>query len=70
MGVAGQAFALAAAGLVYELKAEGEEKREHELDKRLSITKELKVSRLILKIDDDGTVLACRLGGLSHLSPH
>jgi hypothetical protein len=49
---------------VEELKAEGEEKREDELDKRLGITKELKVRRLILKIDGDGPVLACRLGGL------
>src|SRR4029434_6682898 len=69
VGVAGQAPALAAAGLVYELKAESEEKREHELDKRLGVTKELKVRRLILKIDGDSTVLACRLGCLSHLSP-
>src|SRR4029450_4463382 len=64
VGVARQAPALAAAGLVEELKAEREEKREHELDKRLGITKELKVRRLILKIDGDGPVLACRLGGL------
>ena len=35
VGVAGQAPALAAAGLVEELKAEREEKREHELDKDL-----------------------------------
>jgi len=69
MGVTGQAPALAAAGLVEELKAEREEKREYELDKRLGITQELKVRCLILKIDGDGPVLACRLGGLFHLSP-
>src|SRR5438128_11873195 len=69
VGVAGQAPALAAAGLVYELKAEREEKREHELDKRLGVTKALKVRRLILKIDGESTGLACRLGCLSHLSP-
>src|SRR6266478_5470836 len=69
VGVAGQAPALAAAGLVEELKAEREEKREHELDKRLGVTQELKVRRLVLKIDSDGPVLACRLGCLSHLSP-
>jgi hypothetical protein len=69
VGMAGQAPALAAVGLVEELKAESEEKREHKLDKRLSITKELKVRCLILKINGDGTVLACRLGSLSHLSP-
>jgi hypothetical protein len=67
VGVARQAPALAAAGLVEELKAEREEKREHELDKRLGITKELKVRCLILKIDGDGPVLACRLGGVSHV---
>src|SRR5215813_6189791 len=67
VGVAGQAPALAAAGLVEELKAEREEKREHELDKRLGVTQELKVRRLVLKIDSDGPVLACRLGGVSHV---
>jgi hypothetical protein len=67
VGVAGQAPALAAADLVEELKAESKEKREHALDKRLGITQELKVRRLILKIDGDGPVLACRLGSLSHL---
>src|SRR4029450_1393451 len=46
VGVAGQAPTLAAAGLVEELKAESEEKREHELDKRLGVTKELKVRRI------------------------
>src|SRR6266446_4011484 len=66
VGVAGQAPALAAAGLVAELKAEREDKREDELDKRLGITKELKVRRLILKIDGDGTVLACRFGRGTH----
>jgi hypothetical protein len=37
VGVAGQAPALAAAGLVEELKAESENKREHELDKRFGV---------------------------------
>ena len=69
MGVTGQAPALAAAGLVEELKAEREEKHEYELDKRLGITQELKVRCLIVKIDSDGPVVACRLGSLSHLSP-
>ena len=59
----------AAAGLVEELKAKREEKREDELDKRLGITQELKVSHLILKIDSDGAVLTGRFGGLSHVSP-
>jgi hypothetical protein len=37
MGVAGQTPALAAASLVEELKAESENKREHELDKRFGV---------------------------------
>jgi len=69
VGVASQAPALAAAGLVEELKAEREEKREHELDKRLGITKELKVRCLILKIDGDGPIVACRLAACSICPP-
>ena len=68
VGVAGQAPARAAAGLVEELKAEREEKREHELDKRLGVTKELKVGRLVLKIDGDRAVVAYRFGGVFHVS--
>src|SRR5712691_266564 len=37
--------------------------------KPISLRSTPKVNRLILKIDGDGTVLAYRLGGLSHLSP-
>ena len=51
MGVARQASTLAAAGLVEELKAESEKKREHELDKRFGVAQELSVSRLIMEID-------------------
>ena len=68
MGVARQAPTLAAGGLMCELKAEGEEEGEDKLDKRLGITQECKVGRLIVKIDGDGAVLACRFGGLSHVS--
>jgi len=69
VGVARQAPTRAAAGLVCELQAEREEKREHALDKCPGVTEELKVRRLVLKIDSDGPVLACRLSCLSHLSP-
>src|SRR5262245_43121996 len=51
VGVAGQVPALAAAGLVEELKAESEEKREHELDKHLSVAHEGKVGCLIVEVD-------------------
>jgi hypothetical protein len=41
--VAGQAPALAATGLVEELKAEREDECDHAFDKRLAIAQELKV---------------------------
>jgi len=68
MGVAGQAASLAAAGLMKELKAEGEEEGEDELDKRVGVAQERKVGRLIVEIDGDGSVYACHFGGLSHVS--
>jgi len=69
VGVAGQAPALAAAALVEELKTEGEDKRQHELDKRFRVAQELKVGRLIMEVDGDRTVLAGRRGSRSHRSP-
>jgi len=68
MGVAREAATLATAGLVEELKAEGEEEGEDELDKRFGAAYESKVGRLIVEIDGDGTVVAGRVGGLSHVS--
>ena len=68
MGVARQAAALAAAGLVEELKAESEKKREHELDKRFGVAQERSVGRLIMEIDGERAVVACRFGGVSHVS--
>src|SRR2546423_406077 len=68
MGVTRQAPTRAAAGLVEELKAESEKKREHELDKRFGVTQERKVGRLIVEIDGEGAVYACHFGGLSHVS--
>ena len=68
MGVACHVATLAAAGLVEELKAEGEEEGEDELDKRFGVAYEGKVGRLIVEIDGDGTVVAGRFGGLSHVS--
>jgi hypothetical protein len=68
MGVARQASTLAAAGLVEELKAEGEEEGEDEFDKRLGVAQERKVGRLIVEIDSDGAVFACRFSGLSHVA--
>src|SRR6266849_3676970 len=68
VGVAGQTPALATAGLVEELKAEREKKREYELDKRFGVAQELSVGRLIVEIDGERAVVACRFGGVSHVS--
>ena len=69
MGVARQAPALAAAGLVGELKAEREDKGEHALDKRFAIAQELKVGGFIVKIDGDGPIFAGLVSGIAHGSP-
>ena len=69
MRVTGETPAPATGRRVGEPKAQGQDKSEDELDKRLGVTEELKVGRLVLEIDGDGPVLACRLGGVSHLSP-
>ena len=68
MGVTRQASSLAAAGLVEELKAEGKEKGEDLLDKRLGVVKELVVRRFIVEINGDRAVFACHFGGLAHVS--
>jgi hypothetical protein len=68
MGVAGQAATLAAAGLVYELEAKGKDEGEDELDKRFGVAEELRIGRLIVEVDGDCAVLACRFGTLSHVS--
>src|SRR5712664_925643 len=68
MRVARQAPTRAAAGFVCELEAEGEEEGEDAFDKRFAITKELEVGGFVVEIDSDGAVLACRFGGVSHVS--
>ena len=69
MGVAGQAPAAATGRLVCELKAKGQEKGEHAFDKRLTVAKELKVGRFIVKIDGDGAVVPRPCGCCAHVSP-
>ena len=58
MRVAGQAPAAATGGLVFELKAKGQEKGEDTFDKRLAVAQQLKVGRFVLEIDGDGAVFA------------
>ena len=62
MGVARQAPTAATGCLVLELKTKGQEKGEDTFDKRLAIAKELKIGRLVLKINGDGPVFAGRFG--------
>jgi hypothetical protein len=69
MRVACETPSIATARLVCELKAEGEDEREHEFDERLAIAKQLKVGRFILKITSDGPVFAGLTGGVAHGSP-
>jgi len=69
MRVAGETPATATARLVCELKAEGEDERKHEFDKRLAIAKQLKVGRFILKINGDSPVFAWLFRSASHGSP-
>jgi len=66
MRVAGEPPATVTARLVCELKAEGEEESAHEFDKRLTIAKQLKAGRFMLKINSDGPVCAGLTGGMAH----
>src|SRR5215510_4276611 len=68
MGVAGQRAAARTGRLVGELKAQGKDEGEDKLDKRLAIADQLEVGGGVLEIDGDGAVLACRFGGLCHVS--
>ena len=69
MGVARQAATCAATGFVCELEADREDEGEDPLDKRLGVVEKRKVGRLIVEVNGDGTVLACRFGGRFHVSP-
>src|SRR6266850_5934963 len=68
VGVARQTPTRAAAGFVGELKAESEEKREHEFNKRFGGAQERKVGRLITEVAGDRAVVAYRFGGVFHVS--
>src|SRR5512145_1565448 len=69
MGVTGQTPAAVTGRLVGELKAQGEDEGQDKLDKRLTISNELKVGGFILEIDGKGTVCPWCFGGLSQVSP-
>jgi len=69
MGVTREAPAAATGGLVYELKAKGQEKGEDAFNKRPAIAKQLKVGRFILEINGNRAVCARRFGCCAHVSP-
>ena len=69
MGVAGQASTSTTGRFVCELKAQGQDEGHHTFDKRLAISKQSKVGRLVSKIDGNGAVSAGLASGVSHGSP-
>jgi hypothetical protein len=62
MGVACRAPAFLRGRLVFQLKAKGEEKGDHQCDKRLAIVKPLHVGRFIVEFDGDGAVVSRMCG--------
>jgi hypothetical protein len=43
---------------VFQLKAKGQEKGDHQCDKRLAIVKPLNVGHFVVEIDGDGAVVS------------
>jgi hypothetical protein len=66
MRVAREAPTTSAGSLVLQLKADGQDERHHQCDKRPAVGKELKVGRFVLEIDGDGPVFAGMAGGVAH----
>jgi hypothetical protein len=54
---------------VGELKPKREDERQDELDKRLAVVHELKVSGFILEIDPDSTIFTYPIGDFCHGFP-
>jgi hypothetical protein len=67
MRVAGQTPAPATGRRVGELKAQGQDKGEDELDKCLAVVQQAKVGRFVSKIDGDGPVFVSPFGCLAGL---
>jgi hypothetical protein len=64
--VARQAPATATGRLMFELKTDGQDERQHAFDKRLAVAKQLQGGRFILNIDGIGPVFAGLAGCVSH----
>ena len=69
MRVAGQAPTSLTRRLVFELKAQGEDKSHHQFHKGLAVAKQLHVGRFVLEIDGDGAVFTGLAGFASPGSP-
>ncbi len=69
MRVACHTPSAATGGLVFQLKADGQDESHHQFDKRLAVAQQLKVDRFVLKIDGNGTVFSWLFGLASHGSP-
>src|SRR5688500_18363112 len=67
MRVAGQTAAFTG-GFVMELKPQGKDESQDELDECFAMAEQLKVGRLIVEIDGDRAVLSGRFGALGHVS--
>jgi hypothetical protein len=68
MGMTGQTATTRTGRFMGKLEAEREDKGEDKLDKRFGVAQEGKVGRLIVEVDGDGAVFACRFGERSHVS--
>jgi hypothetical protein len=67
--VACQAAAAGTSRLVFQLKAKRQEEGEYKLEKRLAITKQLKVGGFVLEIDGDRPIFAGLASLFGHGSP-
>ena len=64
-----QAPAAVTGRLVFQLKADGEDKGEDTFDKRLAVCNEVEVGRFISKIDGDRAVFSRWFGRRTPVSP-
>jgi hypothetical protein len=69
MGMAGQAPITVTGRLMPELKAQGEEKREHPFDKGLAVVKQPEVGRFIAEVDGDSTIVPRPFSCFPHVLP-
>jgi hypothetical protein len=67
VGMAGQRVT-SAGRCVLELKAQGEDESQDELEERLGVVEELAVGGLIVEIDGESAILAGCFVGLCHVS--